>query len=306
MPPLFSRHISRRVAAAGVLTATLALWTCGLCAQSVEFFSPQGEVKGVRQITARFAVAMVPFGDPRELDPFDIDCVEKGKGRWADMKNWVYDFDRDLPAGVRCSFELKPRLTSLDGNPLEAAARATRRGAPCEARGSTGNCESTHEADNAMANHTSTVTEAGQRFSFTTGGPAILRSLPWEGARIDENQIFVLGLDAPARAETILAHAHCVAAGINERIDVRMVTGDERRLILDNRKSFASSYLRLLLLDSGVGRTYAFTFRLPTTGSDDDKFIRLREGADSPLVTLACARTLPPGAEAKLVWGKGI
>src|SRR5215472_7638613 len=126
-------------------------------AQSVEFFSPQGTVKGVRQVTARFSVPMVPFGDPREVDPFAIDCIEKGKGRWADAKNWVYDFDRDLPAGVRCSFTVKPGLTALDGKPLEG----------------------------------------GQRFEYSTGGPAIVRSLPYEGARIDEHQIFILGLDAP-------------------------------------------------------------------------------------------------------------
>ena len=48
--------------------ALCAAWACALFAQPVEFFSPQGEVKGVRQVTARFAAAMVPFGDPRELD----------------------------------------------------------------------------------------------------------------------------------------------------------------------------------------------------------------------------------------------
>jgi alpha-2-macroglobulin len=246
--------------------ALCAVWACALAAQPVEFFSPQGEVKGVRQVTARFATAMVPFGDPRELDPFDISCVEKGKGRWADMKNWVYDFDRDLPAGVRCSFVLKAGVIALDGNALDA----------------------------------------GQRFEFSTGGPAIVKSLPYEGARIDEHQVFILGLDAPATAETILAHAHCVAAGVNEQIGVRMVSGEERKTILDNRKSFAGSYLRLLLLDPDQGRTRSFLFRLPTTGSDEEKFLPLRDAADSPLVTLACARTLPPNADVKLVWGKGI
>ncbi len=243
-----------------------AAWTITLCAQPVEFFSPQGEVKGVRQATARFAQAMVPFGDPRELDPFDVDCAEKGKGRWADSRNWVYDFDRDLPAGVRCSFALKSGLAALDGKPLES----------------------------------------GQRFAFSTGGPAVLRSLPSEGARIDENQIFVLGLDAPAKSESIAANAYCVAAGVNEKIGVRMVTGDERKIVLDNRKSFAASYLRFLFLDADEGRTRSITFRLPTTGSDDEKFLKLRDAPDSPLVTLACARTLPAGVEAKLVWGRGV
>ncbi len=246
--------------------ALCAAWVCALAAQPVEFFSPQGEVKAVRQVTARFATAMVPFGDPRELDPFDIDCVERGKGRWADMKNWVYDFDRDLPAGVRCTFALKTGVTALDGKALDA----------------------------------------GQRFEFSTGGPAIAKSLPYEGARIDEHQVFILGLDAPATAETIRAHVHCVAAGINEQIEVRIVGGEERRTILDNRKSFATSYLRLMLLDPDRGRTRSFAFRLPATGSDEEKFLRLRDAADSPLVTLACARTLPANAEVKLVWGKGV
>ena len=191
-----------------LLLASLVFSTAsGTLAQSVEFFSPRGEVKGVRQVTARFAKPMVPFGDPREVDPFTIDCAEKGTGRWADPRNWVYDFARDLPAGVRCTFTLKPGLTDVDG-----AAVA-----------------------------------GGQRFEFSTGGPAILRSLPYEGSRIDENQVFILGLDAPAKPETIVANARCVAAGVNEEIGVRLVTGEERKTILDNRKSFAASYLRVLL-----------------------------------------------------------
>src|SRR4029453_17067661 len=40
--------------------------------------------------------------------------------------------------------------------------------------------------------------------------------------------------------------------------------------------------------------------------SDQEKFLRLRDAPDSPLVTLACARTLPADAEVKLVWGRGI
>ena len=51
----------------------------------VEIFSPQGTVKGVRQVSVRFSEQMVPFGDPRAVvDPFEIECPEKGTGRWAD------------------------------------------------------------------------------------------------------------------------------------------------------------------------------------------------------------------------------
>ena len=101
-----------------------AVWLFALCAQAhsagVDVFSPQGEVKGVRQVAVRFSEPMVPFGDPRLTEPFDIDCPEKGSSRWADQKNWVFDFDRDLPAGVRCTFSVKQDLKTLSGAPVEA------------------------------------------------------------------------------------------------------------------------------------------------------------------------------------------
>jgi hypothetical protein len=62
-------------------------------ATQVENFSPQGYVKAVRQVTARFSAPMVALGDPRLDDPFAIDCAQPGKGRWADGRNWVYDFE---------------------------------------------------------------------------------------------------------------------------------------------------------------------------------------------------------------------
>ena len=246
--------------------AWMALAASAALHAQVDRFTPQGEVKGVRQATARFAQPMVAFGDPRLPEPFDVDCTEKGVGRWADPRNWVYDFDRDLPAGVRCSFRLKAGLAAADGTPVAG----------------------------------------GASYAFTTGGPAIVRSLPWDGAKIDERQVFILGLDAPAKPETILAHARCVATGVNEEIGVRLVSGDERRTILDHRKSFAASYLRAVLVDSEAGRARAFLFRLPASGSDHERFLKLRDAPDSPLVTLACARTLPADAEVKLVWGRGI
>ena len=82
----------------------------------VESFSPQGTVKEVRQVHARFSEPMVPFGDPRAaVMPFDIKCPEEGSARWVDERNWVYDFDRDLPAGVRCEFRLRADLRTLAG-----------------------------------------------------------------------------------------------------------------------------------------------------------------------------------------------
>src|SRR5512136_1387294 len=107
----------------------------------VEMFSPQGTVKGVRQVSVRFSEQVVPFGDPRSLtDPFDIVCPEKGTGRWADGKNWAYDFEKDLPAGIQCEFRLRPELKTLSGKEI-----------------------------------------LGQKeFSFSTGGPSIKDSSPRE------------------------------------------------------------------------------------------------------------------------------
>ncbi len=47
----------------------------------IEKFSPQGAVKNVRQVTARFSEQMVPYGEPRIVEPFDIKCPEKGRAR---------------------------------------------------------------------------------------------------------------------------------------------------------------------------------------------------------------------------------
>ncbi|MFX5813334.1 hypothetical protein ABTE31_21760, partial [Acinetobacter baumannii] len=69
---------------------------------SVLSFSPQGEVQRIRQVRARFSESMVKFGDPKAASPFDADCAISGTARWADDKNWVYDFERDLPPGTRC------------------------------------------------------------------------------------------------------------------------------------------------------------------------------------------------------------
>ena len=88
---------------------------------------------------------MVPFGDLRLKDPFEIMCPVKGKGRWADGKNWAYDFEKDLPAGVICKFFLRSGLKTLSGKALR-----------------------------------------GRRvFTFSTGGPKVRRSYPYEGAHIE-------------------------------------------------------------------------------------------------------------------------
>ncbi|MEX0957977.1 MAG: MG2 domain-containing protein [Burkholderiales bacterium] len=216
-------------------------------AATIESFSPQGEVKGVRQVVARFSQPMVALGDPRLPAPFEIDCGIPGSARWADTRNWVYDFARDLPAGVRCRFSLREGLTT-------AAGEAVRADAP---------------------------------FTFSTGGPAILQTLPYAGTHIDEEQVFILGLDAPANPATIAAHAYCDAQGVTERIPVRVLRGAERTGVLDARRDFVARFLQ----SRGV------TGKL-------SQLIAAESGV--PLAVLQCQRRLPNNAQVRLVWGQGI
>ena len=164
--------------------ALLGMALVGLAhAAGIESFSPQGEVKGIRQVSVRFTDEMVPLGDPRLPEPFDIDCKEKGGGRWVDGRNWVYDFERDLPAGVRCTFTLKTGRQGHSRHSCRFAALPIQYG---------------------RAGNTSSYPEEGDE-------------------TVDENQIFVLGLDAPLKPETLNDRVWCVADGIAEKIPAREV-----------------------------------------------------------------------------------
>jgi uncharacterized protein YfaS (alpha-2-macroglobulin family) len=197
----------------------------------VEFFSPQGTVKTVRQVSVRFSEQMVPFGDPRGLiEPFDIACSEKGTSRWADGKNWVFDFDKDLPAGIRCEFKLKPELKTLSGKEM-----------------------------------------AGQKvFSFSTGGPSIRASIPYEGSRwLDEEQIFILTLDAEPMIESVIQNVFFSVEGIQNRIGIKIIEGNMRKEILKAR----------------------FPYRKPPP---------------FPMILIQSKQRFPSDAKISLVWGKGV
>jgi len=197
----------------------------------VEFFAPQGTVKTVRQVTARFSEQMVPFGDPRGvIEPFDIACPEKGTSRWADGKNWVFDFEKDLPAGIRCEFKLIPGLKALSGKEI-----------------------------------------AGQKvFSFSTGGPAIKSSFPYEGSiYVDEDQIFVLTLDAEPDEASVIQNVSFSIEGIQDRVGIKLITGKERQEILKS-------------------------------------LFRNRKPPFPPIVLVQCKQRFPSEAKVSLVWGKGV
>jgi len=216
----------------------------------VESFSPQGEVKDVRQVVARFSEPMVAFGDPRLESPFDVQCDAKGSGHWADARNWIYDFDGDLPAGKKCSFVPKSGLKSLANGQVSKAS-----------------------------------------FSFTTGGPAIRVSQPDDGIEyIDEEQVFLLGLDAPADVASIKEHASCSVEGIGERIPLNIIEGSKREEILTQQSGQARNFFDVLTKRGHRGVLAVKDKRLQ----------------NATVVVAQCGRKFPAGGKISLRWGKGI
>ncbi|OYY94582.1 MAG: hypothetical protein B7Y41_07080 [Hydrogenophilales bacterium 28-61-23] len=232
-------------------------------AAGVESFSPQGEVKGVRQVSARFDVDMVPLGDPRLADPFQVDCAANnkipGKGRWIDNRNWVYDFEHDLPAGVECSFSLAKDAKGLAGEALVPA-----------------------------------------KFGFSTGGPAILLTIPSEGEQIGEDQVFMLGLDAPVREASIGGHFWCVAEGVAEKIPAQLLTGEDKAKVLAASQNFFQGYLSVLAERHSL---YLVDAR---TGSSRETLLRAATKPDAPVLVARCGRRLPANKVVSLVWAAGI
>lgn len=223
--PHMLKALMARFVALFVCVAPLAAWAVE---PQVEMFSPEGTAKEVRQVTARFSAQMVTFGDPRLLSPFDVKCPEKGRGRWIDGRTWSYDFEKDLPAGIACTFTLKEDTRSLSGEAI-----------------------------------------AGRRqFSFTTGGPSIVDVEPWRDHQaIQQDQAFIVILDAEADETSVLQQVYCSVEGIKERVGIRLLKGKAREEILK------------------------------ATGNADRK---------EPVLVFQCRQTLPARAEVKIVWGKGV
>ncbi|MGB3880452.1 MAG: MG2 domain-containing protein [Diaphorobacter nitroreducens] len=180
----------RWVAAGGALLAG------GAQALQVSSFSPQGEVAQVRQVVARFDAAAVRFGDPQAPAPFTVQCSDadaaKGTGRWTGEREWVFDFARDLPPGVRCTATARSGFKSASGAELSGA----------------------------------------KSYQFNSGGPFVQRILPGTYQSIDEEQVFVLQLNGAATQDSLRSHAWCALDGVGERVPVRLVEGAQRGDIL--------------------------------------------------------------------------
>ncbi|KQP17650.1 alpha-2-macroglobulin [Pseudorhodoferax sp. Leaf267] len=133
------------------LTAVLAL-TAASAAQALQITnaSPQGEVAQVRQVVLRFDADAVRSGDAAAKPPATVSCSDnaagRGTGRWNSAREWVWQFQDDLPPGVRCTIAAAPGFQSPQNQ--------------------------------ALTGHTS--------FAFNTGGPFVRNTRPYGGAIDEE------------------------------------------------------------------------------------------------------------------------
>ncbi len=147
------------------LSFWLLLLCCSELAQAIGLvsFTPQGSIKKVSQIQARFDTDMIDFGTGRAPTPFKVDCPSRGDGRWLDSRTFVYDFVGELPGGFRCTFTLVQQKNKA-GDKIEGP----------------------------------------QVFSFDTGGPSLIKSVPDQNYySVTEDQIFLLIFDSSIKPETL-------------------------------------------------------------------------------------------------------
>ncbi|MDD0838457.1 MG2 domain-containing protein [Curvibacter sp. HBC61] len=210
-----SKQVGRAV---GWVLAGLAGWAAVSSpaqALQVSRVSPQGEVAEVRQVRLQFDGAAVPEGQPQAPAPVSVSCQDpraaRGSGRWLSAREWVFDFDQDLPPGQACTVQSLPGYKSPQGGELAA---------PVNVR-------------------------------FNTGGPFVQNVFPSTDERIDEDQFFLLQLNGPATVASVLARVGCAVEGLGERVPVRLLDDAQRQALLKSRglvRAAAADPLRYVAL----------------------------------------------------------
>jgi uncharacterized protein YfaS (alpha-2-macroglobulin family) len=179
---------------AGAIALLLGAANCH--ALTVTSLSPQGEVAQVRQLVARFDEPAVVFGDARAAAPLSLRCSDaqatRGSGRWNNDREWVFQFDEDLPPGLVCTVQRVPGFRSPRGTEISGP----------------------------------------DSWRFTTGGPFVQSVRPGNWERIDEEQVFLLQLNGPATQQSVTEKVWCSVEGLGERVPVRWVDGATRAALL--------------------------------------------------------------------------
>lgn len=121
-------------------------------------------------------------------------------------------------------------------------------------------------------------------FSFSTGGPGIQTVYPETWTALDEDQAFILFLDAPVKTSTLADHAYLVVDGLGDKIGLKEIAASDRRRLLE-----------------GFARENSWKAKTHLRWDDKNG---LREIA--PVVVLQTSRKLPYGSKVMLVWDRGI
>ncbi|TGL19191.1 peptidase [Leptospira yanagawae] len=162
---------------------------------SIEFFTPNGFVKLPKQVTVRFTKPMVALGDIRPVtEIFQVNCPFPGTSRFIDSTTWVYEFEKEVPGGVVCRFDLKEGTKSFSGEKIQGE----------------------------------------KNFSFHTGGPSVRYSSPYNGSSIAEDQIFLLHLDGIPDLTSFQKFAYFRSEELGNRIPVVLISGSERKTFLQS------------------------------------------------------------------------
>lgn len=162
---------------------------------SIEFFTPNGFIKEPKQVTVRFTKPMVALGDVRpETEIFQVNCPFPGTSRFIDSTTWVYEFEKELPGGVECSFVLKEGTKSFSGEKIQGE----------------------------------------KSFGFHTGGPSVKYVTPYQESTIAEDQVFLLHLDGKPDLSSFQKFAYFRSEELGNRIPVVLISGSERKTFLQS------------------------------------------------------------------------
>nr|WP_233259544.1 MG2 domain-containing protein [Ramlibacter sp. WS9] len=196
-----------------IVAAALCAAALSAGAVQVTSVSPQGEVARVRQVVAKFDESAVNFGDPKAPAPLVLACSDaqatKGTGRWTSDKEWVFDFENDLPPGVSCTLQVRAGFKNPKGAELPT----------------------------------------GSGWKFNTGGPFVQQVRPGTYQRIDEEQFFLMQLNGAATPASFKDNVWCSVEGLGERVPLKMLEGKERADYLKSlgmEKAAAKDPLRYL------------------------------------------------------------
>jgi len=191
--------------------------------------SPQGLARHVRQIRIRFSVPVIDFGDPRNrVVPVADPCGRPGTARWVDPKNWTFEFEKPLPAGIRCRFRIRDKLYSKSGELYDGYKG---------------------------------------EFEFWTGGASVANIRPYSGKKnIAQDQIFVLTLNAVADLKSLIANAFFDIEGVTDPVMPRILGKREAQKILGHMQfsDHARSKPKLVLrspLRFPVGKKVALVWK---------------------------------------------